>query len=118
MQALLELDAALRLNDQVRSVLLPQLTKLLETSDGLDALTTVLAREPIWRDDFLRTAGGEKLPPAQAVALLRLVSAKKAEETLAPNSASQLDHWSSMGLSARRGRCGLVGWRWRSADGR
>lgn len=76
-EALAEMDTVLRLSQDARSALLPELTKLIAIPSGRIALASVLAREPVWREDFLRLAAGQKLKPQDTRALLELVSARK-----------------------------------------
>lgn len=77
LETLAELDVVLRLSNDVRTILIPELTKLLTSADGREALAQVLAREPTWREYFVRVASGQKLNPAHTGDLLSRVRALK-----------------------------------------
>ncbi|HEX8525651.1 tetratricopeptide repeat protein [Allosphingosinicella sp.] len=83
-----ELDLALRLNEQARLAVLPELTKLIADPAGRDALAKVLAEGPPWRVDFSKAAKGRKVPPAAALALWQ--SVQKRTNRSAPERAIYL----------------------------
>ena len=56
-EALSEIDVILRRNEELRPALLPELTKLVADPRGRAALATILARDPVWREDFFAAAG-------------------------------------------------------------
>jgi tetratricopeptide (TPR) repeat protein len=76
-EALAEVDVILRRNNELRPVLLPELAKLIGDPQGRDALATILATEPSWREDFFNVAGTRKVDPADARALYQRVRALK-----------------------------------------
>jgi tetratricopeptide (TPR) repeat protein len=76
-EALAEVDVILRRNDELRPVLLPELVKLIADPQGRDALATILATEPSWREHFFLVAGTRKVDPADARALYERVRALK-----------------------------------------
>jgi tetratricopeptide (TPR) repeat protein len=69
-----ELDMALSLNDDARRLLLPELSRLVADPEGRAALAGILARRPSWRDEFFSAARGRKVKPADALALMNMVS--------------------------------------------
>jgi tetratricopeptide (TPR) repeat protein len=71
-----ELDMALRLNEEARRLILPELTRLIADPVGRPALARILSRGPAWRDDFFRAAKGRKVKPEDAQALMNLVRAR------------------------------------------
>lgn len=73
---LAELDMALRLNEQARRLVLPELTKLIGDRKGRQALALVLTRRPAWRDDFYAAAQGRKIAPDDVLELMRLIRAR------------------------------------------
>jgi tetratricopeptide (TPR) repeat protein len=76
-EALAEVDVILRRNGELRPVLLPELAKLIADPRGREALATILATDPSWREDFYNIAGARKLDPADARDLYRRVRALK-----------------------------------------
>jgi hypothetical protein len=72
-----EVDVILRRNNELRPVLLPELTKLIADPQGRDALATILVTEPSWREDFFNVAGTRRVDPAHARALYERVRALK-----------------------------------------
>lgn len=76
-EALEEVDVILRRNNELRPVLLPELAKLIADPRGRDALATILATEPSWREEFFNIAGTRKVDPADARALYQRVRALK-----------------------------------------
>lgn len=76
-EAMAEVDVILRRNSELRPVLLPELAKLIGDARGREALATVLATDPSWREDFFNIAGSRKLSPADARDLYRRVRALK-----------------------------------------
>ena len=76
-EALAEVDVILRRNSELRPVLLPELAKLIADPRGREALATILATEPSWREDFFTIAGARKLDPADARDLYQRVRALK-----------------------------------------
>jgi Tetratricopeptide repeat len=76
-EAMAEVDVILRRNTELRPVMLPELTKLIADPQGRDALATILATDPSWREDFFNVAGTRKIDPAHARALYQRVRALK-----------------------------------------
>lgn len=76
-EAMAEVDVILRRNNELRPVMLPELTKLIGDPEGRDALATILATEPSWREDFFNVAGTRKVDPSDARALYERVRALK-----------------------------------------
>jgi hypothetical protein len=76
-EALAEVDVILRRNSELRPVLLPELVKLIADPQGRDALATILATEPSWRENFFNVAATRKVDPADARALYERVRALK-----------------------------------------
>jgi hypothetical protein len=76
-EALAEVDVILRRNSELRPVLLPELAKLIGDARGREALATILATDPSWREDFFNIAGTRKLDPADARDLYQRVRALK-----------------------------------------
>lgn len=76
-EALAEVDVLLRRNDELRPVLLPELSKLIGDARGREALAVVLADEPPWREQFFNAAGARRLNPADAQDLYRRIRALK-----------------------------------------
>jgi tetratricopeptide (TPR) repeat protein len=76
-EALSEVDVILRRNEELRPMLLPELTKLIADRRGREALAAVLATDPPWREEFFNAAGGRKLDPAEARDLYQRVRALK-----------------------------------------
>lgn len=83
-EALKELDLLLRRNAEVRRLLLPEVTKLLADPKGRDALASMLATGPEWRQEFFDTAADRKVPPEQARALYDLIRAANPKGDLRP----------------------------------
>jgi tetratricopeptide (TPR) repeat protein len=65
-EALSEIDVVLRRSEELRPALLPELTKLISNPRGRAALATILAKGPIWRENFFAAAGARKLAVADA----------------------------------------------------
>ena len=76
-EALSEVDVILRRNDELRPILLPELTKLISDRRGREALAAVLATDPSWREEFFNAAGNRKLDPADARDLYQRIRALK-----------------------------------------
>lgn len=76
-EAMTEVDVILRRNDELRPVILPELAKLIADPNGREALATILAAEPSWREEFFNRAGTRKVDPAHARALYERVRALK-----------------------------------------
>lgn len=76
-EALTEVDVILRRNHELRPMLLPELTKLISDRRGREALATVLATDPPWREEFFNAAGGRRLDPADARDLYQRVRSLK-----------------------------------------
>lgn len=76
-EALAEVDVILRRNAELRPVLLPELAKLIADPRGREALATILATDPSWREDFFNIAGTRKINPADARDLYQRVRALK-----------------------------------------
>ncbi|HEX8224734.1 MAG TPA: tetratricopeptide repeat protein [Allosphingosinicella sp.] len=76
-EAMTEVDVILRRNNELRPVMLPELTKLIADPHGRDALATILATEPSWREDFFNVAATRKINPVHARALYERVRALK-----------------------------------------
>lgn len=76
-EAMTEVDVILRRNDELRPVILPELAKLIADPNGREALATILAAEPSWREEFFKRAGTRKVDPAHARALYERVRALK-----------------------------------------
>ena len=83
-EALEELNAALQLSAEMRVALVPHMTQLMVTREGREALAAVLAREPIWREDFLGNAGGQKLAPERVLHLVQQISQRKKGRNIGP----------------------------------
>ncbi|MEA3064335.1 MAG: hypothetical protein QOJ27_774 [Sphingomonadales bacterium] len=76
-EALAEVDVILRRNDELRPLMLPELTKLIGDARGREALAAILATNPPWREQFFDAAGARRLDPADARDLYRRVRALK-----------------------------------------
>ena len=76
-EALLEIDVILRRNEELRPALLPELTKLVADPRGRQALSSILARNPPWAEEFFAAAGTRKVDPAHARDLLQRIRALK-----------------------------------------
>ncbi|HYJ83770.1 MAG TPA: hypothetical protein VEW26_13130 [Allosphingosinicella sp.] len=74
-EALSEIDFILRRSEEARPALLPELTKLIGDPRGRAALATILAKAPVWREDFFAAAGQRKLSAADARDLYERVRA-------------------------------------------
>ncbi len=74
--ALREIDFALRVSDETRRVLLPELAKLIREPDARRDLAGLLAANPPWKSDFFNVARNQNLRPADALALLNLARAR------------------------------------------
>lgn len=76
-EALSEIDFVLRRSEELRPRLLPELTKLVSDPRGRAALATILARDPVWKQDFFAAAGARKLATSDARDLYERIRAKK-----------------------------------------
>jgi hypothetical protein len=76
-EALSEVDVILRRNNELRPILLPELTKLIADPRGREALAAILATEPSWREEFFNAAAARRLDPADARDLYLRVRALK-----------------------------------------
>lgn len=65
-EALSEIDFILRRSEESRPALLPELTKLVADPRGRAALATILAKDPVWKQDFFAAAGKRKLATSDA----------------------------------------------------
>jgi len=65
-EALSEIDVVLRRNGELRTALLPELTKLISDPRGRAALATILAKQPAWREEFFSAAGARKIATSDA----------------------------------------------------
>jgi tetratricopeptide (TPR) repeat protein len=65
-EAMSEIDFVLRRSAELRPALLPELTKLVDHPRGRAALATILARNPLWKEDFFAAARTRKLATADA----------------------------------------------------
>ncbi|HEU0100052.1 MAG TPA: hypothetical protein VFQ67_14920 [Allosphingosinicella sp.] len=59
-EAMSEIDFVLRRSAELRPALLPELTKLVDDPRGRAALATILARDPLWKEDFFAAARARK----------------------------------------------------------
>lgn len=71
-----ELDMAIALNREARTLVLPELTKLTSDPEGRAALARMLARQPSWRHDFYKAGKGRKIRPDDALALANAIQAR------------------------------------------
>jgi hypothetical protein len=71
-----EIDYILRMNEQARMVMLPELVKLLFHQDSRQYLAGMLALNPPWKADFFNVARDRRVPPAIVEDLIRLVRAQ------------------------------------------
>jgi hypothetical protein len=76
-EALSEIDVVLRRNEELRPALLPELTKLVSDPRGREALAAILARGPVWREEFFAAAGSRKLATRDARDLYERIRALK-----------------------------------------
>ncbi|HEX8448012.1 MAG TPA: hypothetical protein VF652_00355 [Allosphingosinicella sp.] len=65
-EGLSEIDFLLRRSEELRVALLPELTKLISDPRGRAALAKILAKDPLWRPDFLAAAGKRKIATSDA----------------------------------------------------
>ncbi len=75
------IDYVLRMNEQARIVLLPELVKLLRYPEGRRYIDAMLASNPPWEKDFFFIARERKVPPQIAAELLRLAQARGGDTT-------------------------------------
>ena len=85
-----QLDITLRLNDEARRYILPELAALIGTAQGRRALAPVLASEPGWREDFYRAATSRKIASGDALALLNMLETLKKGANLSPERSLYL----------------------------
>jgi tetratricopeptide (TPR) repeat protein len=78
-EALSEIDFVLRRSEDLRPALLPQLTKLVSDPRGRAALAAILAKDPVWKEEFFAAAGARKLSTSDARDLYERI------RTLKPN---------------------------------
>ena len=81
-EALSEIDVVLRRNEDLRASLLPELTKMAADPRGRAALATILARGPVWREQFFSVAGTSKLSTSDARDLYERIRALKPKHDL------------------------------------
>ena len=74
-EALVEMDYALRSSEGVRRVVLPELVKVMRQPNGRRALAAVLARRPIWREEFVKVAQNSTFRPEEALDLIDRIRA-------------------------------------------
>jgi hypothetical protein len=65
-EAMSEIDFVLRRNEGLRPALLPELIKLISHPRGRAALATILAKDPVWTEDFFAAAGTRKISTSDA----------------------------------------------------
>ena len=65
-EAMSEIDFVLRRSEEARPALLPELTKLVADPRGRAALATILAKDPVWKQDFFAAAAKRKLATGDA----------------------------------------------------
>lgn len=80
--ALFEINALLRNNETLSRAILPELTKLIASGRGREALAKLLAEEPEWRPDFLRALTDRKANPTKVRALYEAIREKKRRGSL------------------------------------
>lgn len=85
-----QLDITLRLNDEARRYILPELAALIGTAQGRRALAPVLASEPGWREDFYRAATARNIASGDALALLNMLETLKKGVNLSPERSLYL----------------------------
>lgn len=71
-----EIDYALRVSEETRQMLLPELVRLLAQPAARQDLAALLAANPPWRRDFFNVARGQRVAPAHALDLLRLAASR------------------------------------------
>ncbi len=81
-EALSEIDFVLRRNEELRPALLPELIKLVADPRGRAALATILARDPVWKQEFFKAAGTRKLATSDARDLYERIHALKPRSDL------------------------------------
>lgn len=96
-EALSEIDVVLLRNEELRPALLPELTKLVADPRGRAALATILAREPLWSEDFFAVAGKQKLATSDARDLYERIRALKPNAELMPERQLILETQASSG---------------------
>jgi tetratricopeptide (TPR) repeat protein len=84
-EALSEIDFVLRRSEDLRPALLPQLTKLVSDPRGRAALAAILAKDPVWKEEFFAAAGARKLSTSDARDLYERI------RTLKPNGELLLE---------------------------
>jgi hypothetical protein len=76
-EALTEIDFVLRRNEGLRPALLPELTKLVDHPRGRAALATILAKDPLWKENFFAAAAARKISTSDARDLYDRIRALK-----------------------------------------
>jgi hypothetical protein len=76
-QLLAEIDYVLRRSSEAGQVILPELAKLMRDPQGRSALASILAGEPAWKQRFFEIAAEQPGTPADALALLNLIEARR-----------------------------------------
>jgi tetratricopeptide (TPR) repeat protein len=76
-EALNELEVILALRPEASGPVMIELTKLIATAEGRRVLAEALAREPAWQGDFYNAARSRPIAPANALALLNEVRARR-----------------------------------------
>lgn len=71
-----ELEIALRLNEDIRQAVLPEMAKLIRDPAAREALAAALANGPGWRRAFFDAARGQDIAPDDALALWNAVRAR------------------------------------------
>lgn len=72
-----EIDYVIRRNETVGARLIPEMVKTIRQPAGRNALATLLAKNPSWREAFFSAAGEAKIDPRDAAALLSDIRAQK-----------------------------------------
>ncbi|MFN3943484.1 MAG: tetratricopeptide repeat protein [Allosphingosinicella sp.] len=78
-ELLSEMDYTLRMSDEVRQVVLPELAKLIRDADGRAALAAVVSEDRAWRGDFFAAAARLDLRPEHTGDLLRRIQARRSD---------------------------------------
>jgi tetratricopeptide (TPR) repeat protein len=76
-EVLHELEVVLGLRPETIEPVMAELTKLLATGDGRTVLADALSRDPAWREQFFAVARARSVTPAQALALMEAMRARR-----------------------------------------
>lgn len=76
-EAVTEMDYVLRYNEPARQLVFPELVKLLRLAEARRALAPLLATDPPWRGDFVKSAETLGVAPADAEDLYERVAAAR-----------------------------------------